>query len=76
LKSGDSFRECAKDCPEMVVLPAGEFMMGSSADDTDHYDNEGPLPGHDRPAACSFEVRGDVRRVGCLRRPWRLRACA
>jgi formylglycine-generating enzyme required for sulfatase activity len=43
LKPGDSFRECAKDCPEMVVLPAGEFMMGSSADDTDHYDNEGPL---------------------------------
>jgi len=27
----------------MVVLPAGEFMMGSSADDPDHYDNEGPL---------------------------------
>jgi hypothetical protein len=20
-----SFRECAKDCPEMVVIPAGEF---------------------------------------------------
>jgi len=43
LKPGDTFRECAKDCPEMVVLPAGEFMMGSSADDPDHYDNEGPL---------------------------------
>jgi hypothetical protein len=26
LKPGDSFQECAKDCPEMVVLPAGEFM--------------------------------------------------
>jgi formylglycine-generating enzyme required for sulfatase activity len=43
LKPGDSFKECAKDCPEMVVLPAGEFMMGSSADEVDHYDNEGPL---------------------------------
>jgi formylglycine-generating enzyme required for sulfatase activity len=43
LKPGDSFRECAKDCPEMVVLPAGEFMMGSSADEIDHYDNESPL---------------------------------
>jgi formylglycine-generating enzyme required for sulfatase activity len=43
LKPGDSFRECAKDCPEMVVVPAGEFMMGSSADESDHYDNEDPL---------------------------------
>ena len=30
LKPGDPpFRECAKDCPEMVVLPAGSFWMGS-----------------------------------------------
>jgi hypothetical protein len=28
LKSGDSFRECAQDCPEMVVVPAGSFTMG------------------------------------------------
>ena len=27
----------------MLVLPAGQFMMGSSADDPEHYDNEGPL---------------------------------
>jgi formylglycine-generating enzyme required for sulfatase activity len=43
LRSGNSFRECAKDCPEMVVVPAGEFMMGSAADEKDHYDNEDPL---------------------------------
>src|SRR5262249_61753209 len=29
LKPRDTFRECAKDCPEMVVVPAGEFLMGS-----------------------------------------------
>jgi formylglycine-generating enzyme required for sulfatase activity len=29
LKPGDTFRECAKDCPEMVVVPPGEFWMGS-----------------------------------------------
>ncbi len=29
LNPKDAFRECAKDCPEMVVVPAGKFMMGS-----------------------------------------------
>jgi formylglycine-generating enzyme required for sulfatase activity len=28
LKPKDAFREC-EECPEMVVIPAGEFMMGS-----------------------------------------------
>jgi len=31
LKPLASFRECAKDCPEMVVVPAGSFRMGSPA---------------------------------------------
>jgi formylglycine-generating enzyme required for sulfatase activity len=31
LVSGASFRECAKDCPEMIVIPAREFTMGSPA---------------------------------------------
>jgi formylglycine-generating enzyme required for sulfatase activity len=29
LKPGDEFRECASGCPVMVVLPAGQFIMGS-----------------------------------------------
>ncbi|MGE0856251.1 MAG: SUMF1/EgtB/PvdO family nonheme iron enzyme [Hyphomicrobiaceae bacterium] len=29
LKPGDTFRECASACPEMVVIPAGTFIMGS-----------------------------------------------
>ncbi len=29
LKPGDSFKECAHDCPEMIVIPAGSFTMGS-----------------------------------------------
>ena len=34
LKPGKSFRECSKDCPEMIVAPAGEFTMGSPRDRT------------------------------------------
>ena len=42
LKPRDSFRECAENCPEMVVVPAGEFMMGSPATEKGRNDNEGP----------------------------------
>src|ERR1700733_3512775 len=26
---GQSFKDCATDCPEMVIVPAGSFNMGS-----------------------------------------------
>src|SRR5262245_9780872 len=42
LKPGDSFSECAKDCPDMVVVPAGEFTMGWPATEKGPYGNEGP----------------------------------
>jgi formylglycine-generating enzyme required for sulfatase activity len=43
LKPGDSFRECAgEDCPEMIVVPPGEFTMGSPATETGRLGNEGP----------------------------------
>jgi hypothetical protein len=35
------FKECA-DCPEMVVVPAGEFMMGSPENEADRLSTEGP----------------------------------
>ena len=28
LKPGDAFKECAQDCPQMIVVPAGSFTMG------------------------------------------------
>src|SRR2546430_12375176 len=31
LKPGDTFKEC-RSCPEMVVVPAGSFAMGSTHD--------------------------------------------
>jgi formylglycine-generating enzyme required for sulfatase activity len=42
LKPLASFRECAKDCPEMVVIPAGEFMMGLPNAETSRFKDEGP----------------------------------
>jgi len=42
LKPGGPFRECAKDCPEMVVVPAGEFMMGSPDTEAGRLVNEKP----------------------------------
>jgi formylglycine-generating enzyme required for sulfatase activity len=40
-----SFRECAKDCPEMIVIPAGEFTMGSPATEQGRNTIEGPQHG-------------------------------
>lgn len=39
--SGDSFRD-ADFAPEMVVVPAGRFMMGSPPDEGGRVDDEGP----------------------------------
>jgi hypothetical protein len=41
LKPKDSFKECA-DCPEMVVVPAGSFTMGSPGIEKDRDKDEGP----------------------------------
>ena len=77
LRPGDTFQECAKDCPEMVVIPPGEFWMGSrygeGAPDGSEY------PRHkvkiDKPFAVGkFEVTWDeweacVAMRGCDGRP-------
>ena len=41
LKPRDIFKECSI-CPEMVVIPSGEFIMGSPASEADREDYEGP----------------------------------
>jgi formylglycine-generating enzyme required for sulfatase activity len=42
LKAGDPFRECDKDCPWMIVVPAGKFMMGSPETEAGRLAHEGP----------------------------------
>ena len=39
---GERFRDCA-ECPELVVVPAGDFMMGSLSWKTGREDPEGPV---------------------------------
>nr|AEQ20334.1 formylglycine-generating sulfatase-like enzyme [uncultured bacterium EC5] len=39
--AGRVFRDCP-DCPEMVVIPAGSFLMGSPKSEPDRKDDEGP----------------------------------
>ena len=41
-KTGEAFRDCP-DCPEMVVVPAGEFEMGSREQEPDRLAGEGPV---------------------------------
>jgi formylglycine-generating enzyme required for sulfatase activity len=41
LKPGDMFKEC-DGCPEMIVVPAGEFVMGSPETEDGRDDDEGP----------------------------------
>jgi formylglycine-generating enzyme required for sulfatase activity len=41
LRPGETFRDCP-DCPQMVVVPAGSFMMGSPESEEGRFDWEGP----------------------------------
>src|SRR5262249_47434792 len=52
LKPGDTFRECANNCPEMVVVPAGEFWMGSPDDQGNQFE----YPRHKVEIARPFAV--------------------
>jgi len=77
LEPGNTFQDCAKNCPKMVMVPGGAFQMGSPESEIDRFSNEGPV----RTVAVSgpfavgkFEVTWDewnqcVAMHGCDGRP-------
>jgi formylglycine-generating enzyme required for sulfatase activity len=75
-KPGETFRDCPT-CPEMVVIPAGTFQMGSPEGEPGRTEFEGPVHTvtFDRPFAIArHEVTFDqwdacVRDGGCQHRP-------
>ena len=50
MEAGRVFRDC-EGCPEMVVVPAGEYMMGSPGNEEGRRDREGPRHGVRIPRA-------------------------
>jgi len=40
-KPDHEFTECP-ECPQMVAVPAGKFLMGSPAHEPGRFDSEGP----------------------------------
>ena len=42
LGPGETFRDPCSVCPELVVIPAGSFMMGSPESELYRFNNEGP----------------------------------
>ncbi len=53
LPVGDRFRDCP-ECPEMVVVPAGSYQMGSPSDEQGRHRSEGPL--HEVTIAAPFAI--------------------
>jgi len=51
--AAQEFQDC-DDCPTMVVIPAGTFMMGSPEDEEGREDDEGPQ--HEVTIAKPFAV--------------------
>ena len=72
----DAFRDCP-DCPEMIVVPAGEFIMGSPPSERGRNPDEGPQRkvAFARPfAAGKYEVTfaqwdACVAQAGCTHKP-------
>jgi formylglycine-generating enzyme required for sulfatase activity len=54
--TGKSFRDCPSECPEMVVVPPGGFLMGSPPGDTHQGEGGEERPQHRVTIRYSFAV--------------------
>jgi hypothetical protein len=72
LKPNDIFKEC-NNCPELVVMPAGSFVMGSPDNEPDHVPSESPqhigFCGRAAPPAALRATSTCVRSIGTAARP-------
>ena len=76
LEPGTVFQDCP-ECPEIVVVPSGEFMMGSPDSEPERSDDEGPVHRVTIPAAFAvgkYEVTFEewdacVSTGGCSHKP-------
>jgi uncharacterized caspase-like protein len=75
-RDGEVFKDCA-ECPEMVVIPAGRFLMGSPASEAGRSTDEGPQRWVDVPrfAMGKFEVTQRQWEAVMGSNPSRFRAC-
>ncbi|MGB6537892.1 MAG: SUMF1/EgtB/PvdO family nonheme iron enzyme [Xanthobacteraceae bacterium] len=56
LKPGQPFKECAQDCPEMIVVPAGSYTMGAPATESHAPGYVLDIPQHTVTFAKAFAV--------------------
>jgi formylglycine-generating enzyme required for sulfatase activity len=54
VEPGSDFKECANECPVMIVIPMGKFTMGSPENEPDRKASEGPQ--HEVSVAEPFAV--------------------
>ena len=75
-RDGEVFKDCA-ECPEMAVIPAGRFLMGSPLFEAGRYADEGPQRWVDVPrfAIGRFEVTQRQWEAVMGSNPSRLSAC-
>lgn len=55
LAPGQSFKECAENCPEMVMVPGGSFLMGAPISEVGRIDSD-ERPQHTVTVAKPFAV--------------------
>lgn len=71
VQPGKNFRDCP-ECPEMVVIPAGTFLMGSSEADTERDLASVPLPGPGLATMMGITDRGRAKKFMAYEHPQHL----